>query len=250
MRLLDGSKADGSNLGAVEGLDSAKGKARKGDGRVVVRCGVVEEMVFGPRRAGGDVEDADDDGCRGEEFGRLGPVARVAGCGSVGLVTSHGDGERSKASEHGVWGKSRGFSDLTSSDSTRLAGYGAGDVELQHTGSELQSNELEDAGAVVNTPEMTRRRLRGQRIAQEREMVRRAARRGAVFGFLVDDNDEGRHIDSAEIAKEPLKHDTRHDGDNAVQGIEPRRRKCEAVLNGIVVEPSFAKGDWGIRWRV
>jgi hypothetical protein len=27
------------------------------------------------------------------------------------------------------------------------------------------------------------------------------------------------------------------------------RRKCEAVMSGQVVEPSFAKGDWSVRWR-
>jgi hypothetical protein len=27
------------------------------------------------------------------------------------------------------------------------------------------------------------------------------------------------------------------------------RRKCEALMNGSVVEPSFAKGNWAIRWR-
>jgi hypothetical protein len=46
-------------------------------------------------------------------------------------------------------------------------------------------------------------------------MVRSAARRGVVFGFLVGEGSE-------------------------------ERRKCEAVMNGIVVEPSFAKGDWSI----
>jgi hypothetical protein len=27
------------------------------------------------------------------------------------------------------------------------------------------------------------------------------------------------------------------------------RRKCEAVMGASVVEASFAKGDWAIRWR-
>jgi hypothetical protein len=27
------------------------------------------------------------------------------------------------------------------------------------------------------------------------------------------------------------------------------KRKCEAVMKGAVVEASFAKGEWGIRWR-
>ena len=36
-------------------------------------------------------------------------------------------------------------------------------------------------------------------------------------------------------------------GDNA--GGQERRKKCEAVMNGQVVEASYAKGEWGIRWR-
>ncbi|KAI1393948.1 uncharacterized protein F4822DRAFT_386502 [Hypoxylon trugodes] len=60
--------------------------------------------------------------------------------------------------------------------------------------------------------ENARKRIEGQRRAKQREMVRSAARRLVVFGFAGE-------------------------------------RKCEAVMQGKVVEPSFAKGDWGIRWR-
>jgi hypothetical protein len=67
--------------------------------------------------------------------------------------------------------------------------------------------ETEDAAA---------KRLEGQRVAEEKELVKRAARRGCVFGFAVRDGEV---------------------------------KMCEAIMNGKVVEPSFAKGDWGIRWR-
>lgn len=65
--------------------------------------------------------------------------------------------------------------------------------------------------------------LHGQKLARQREMVRRAARRGCVFGFRETRQDD---------PDEPV-----------------LLRKCEAVLNGRVVEPSFAKGEWSIRWR-
>lgn len=68
--------------------------------------------------------------------------------------------------------------------------------------------------------EMLKKRLEGQRKAHERELVRCAARRGVAFGFLLKTEDS--------------------DGN---------RRKCEAVMQGKVVESSFAKGDWSIRWR-
>ena len=65
----------------------------------------------------------------------------------------------------------------------------------------------------------------GMRRAEERERTRRAARRGCVFGFEV------------------------RDGEETEAGDAIRRRRCEAVADGRVVEPSFAKGDWGVRWR-
>ncbi|KAI0141188.1 hypothetical protein F4776DRAFT_553658 [Hypoxylon sp. NC0597] len=74
------------------------------------------------------------------------------------------------------------------------------------------------------TKENARRRLEGQRKAQQREMVRSAARRGVVFGFAVSVGGDG-------------------------DGGGTQSRKCEAVMQGKVVEPSFAKGDWGVRWR-
>ncbi|KAI9873754.1 MAG: hypothetical protein M1830_010631 [Pleopsidium flavum] len=64
-------------------------------------------------------------------------------------------------------------------------------------------------------------RLAGMQRAQNRERVRQAARRGVVFGFLLP----------------------------AGEGGEERgRRRAEAVQNGRVVEASFAKGEWGVRW--
>lgn len=61
------------------------------------------------------------------------------------------------------------------------------------------------------------KRKRGLHVAGQREKVRQAGRRGAVFGFL-----SGRG--------------------------EGERRKVEVVQNGRVVEGSFAKGTWGVRW--
>ncbi|KAI9172554.1 hypothetical protein HJFPF1_02059 [Paramyrothecium foliicola] len=76
------------------------------------------------------------------------------------------------------------------------------------------------AERIEETEEMLEKRREGQKKAKEREMTRCAARRGVVFGFSV--------------------------GDDAGSG---ERRLCEAVMAGKVVEPSFAKGDWAIRWR-
>jgi len=79
------------------------------------------------------------------------------------------------------------------------------------------------AERIEETEEMLKKRREGQQRATEREMVRCAARRGVAFGFII---------------KNEL-------GENEVG----ERRKCEAVMLGKVVESSFAKGDWSIRWR-
>lgn len=63
----------------------------------------------------------------------------------------------------------------------------------------------------------------GLQNAHRREMVRCAARRGVAFGFMVKSPAEGE--------------------------LRSRKRKCEAIVQGKVVEPSFAKGDWSVRWR-
>ncbi|KAF5592864.1 chitinase [Fusarium pseudocircinatum] len=73
------------------------------------------------------------------------------------------------------------------------------------------------AERIHETEAMLEKRRQGQKRAKEREMTKCAARRGVVFGFTVSDKGE--------------------------------KRLCEAVMAGKIVEPSFAKGDWAIRWR-
>ncbi|KAI8650084.1 hypothetical protein NCS56_01460300 [Fusarium sp. Ph1] len=84
--------------------------------------------------------------------------------------------------------------------------------------SEVNGNvggEKGRAERIQETDAMVEKRKEGQKRAKEREMTKCAARRGVVFGFLVGEE----------------------------------RRLCEAVMAGKAVEPSFAKGDWSIRWR-
>ena len=85
------------------------------------------------------------------------------------------------------------------------------------------------AEKIDETPEMLQKRLEGQRKAENRETVRNVARRAVAFGLSVDSPLER----SRSSAEQPDK----------------VRRKCEALMNGNVVDPSFAKGDWSIRWR-
>lgn len=93
----------------------------------------------------------------------------------------------------------------------------------------VNSDDLDSQGKRPNPvgPGSDDARREGQKKAEEREMVRRAARRAVVFGFPVDSD--------GKLVLKPA--------DDAP------RQKCEAVMSGKVVEPSFAKGNWAIRWR-
>ncbi|KAK5446631.1 hypothetical protein LTS15_009563 [Exophiala xenobiotica] len=89
-----------------------------------------------------------------------------------------------------------------------------------------------------------KKRQEGQRRADQREMVRRAARRLVVFGNAQEPREDR--------GQSQVKSEKRSKGSNKTateQPSVPVRRKGEAVMNGAVVEPSFAKGNWAIRWR-
>lgn len=107
-------------------------------------------------------------------------------------------------------------------------GYGGGKIRPPQAQSDINGSIGGEKGWAERqgeTEEAKQRRLEGQRRADEREMVRRAARRGVAFGFSSE-------------------------GEEGVRGGEKgERRKCEAVMKGSVVEASFAKGEWGVRWR-
>ena len=108
------------------------------------------------------------------------------------------------------------------------------------------------AEKITETPEMLEKRLEGQKRAEERELVRCAARRLCAFGVVVEDlfgGEDGR--DSGGKGKGKGKQSVgllREDGDDG-GGRQESRKKCEAVMSGNVVEASYAKGEWGIRWR-
>lgn len=117
----------------------------------------------------------------------------------------------------------------------------SGDV-LEPTASSENSTEEESDGGVavdhtqkrsldhVEQAPLTTSQAGRQR-AKNREKVRQAARRGVVFGFAIDRNDA-----TSSTARSP----------DAEFG---KRMRVEAVQDGRVVEASFAKGEWGLRWR-
>lgn len=131
---------------------------------------------------------------------------------------------------------------VPSSDQTRLP-----TSSNQEIGNAAQSS-------TTHVSEDDLKRREGERKAQERERVRCAARRAVIFGLVTgvaETNDKGGS--GGGKAKKGKKGKRRgsisSDDEEADRGPKEVRRKCEAVMQGVVVEPSFAKGDWGIRWR-
>ena len=150
-------------------------------------CEEVEREVFTATRRGTE------EGKEGEEDVRIGPFDAA----EQGERGQSGDGDDSEDEDGGV----------------RLP-Y---PVEHPSASTTTATTANSKRPQVEGAPQITNPRERGMQKAKEREMVRRAARRGVAFGFEMEE--EGR-----------------------------RRRSVEAVQGGRVVESSFAKGDWGVRW--
>ncbi|KAG0650180.1 hypothetical protein D0Z07_3165 [Hyphodiscus hymeniophilus] len=175
-------------------------KPLKGDPRVIVPCSVVEELIFGSRH--------DPTKTSGRKKNR---ASRVIG--DEGEELDNEDTE----SSHLVQFKTQGFAGRVRPPQhlTDINGGIGGEK-----GRAEKGEESEEAAV---------RRKEGLRVTEEKERVKRAARRGVVFGFGKED------VEGSEVR-------------NSVVG-KLTARKCEAIMKGQVVEPSFAKGDWGIRWR-
>ncbi|KAI8962160.1 hypothetical protein F5Y11DRAFT_357150 [Daldinia sp. FL1419] len=208
VRMLSSENGDGTGQAKQDG--KSKKRVVKGDPRILVSCDDVEKAMFGDR--------TDPD----KTFGRKKRVTRVPTAASDDGAESDGIREAPEDGDSAV-----GLDDNEDSSSVdgdilaRMSVRSGTRIRPPQTVSQVNGSVGGEKGRAERseeTEENARRRLEGQRRAQQREMVRSAARRGVVFGFAVGNGT-----------------------------VTPR--KCEAVMQGKVVEPSFAKGDWGIRWR-
>jgi hypothetical protein len=218
LRFLQGEEKpplDEDSKRAQKPKKGSGGKRRKGDHRLLVSCEDVEKSVFGPTDSGED----------------------TTGSGSEDNHEGEGNGEG--ASTAGTMSAPQGATPncgTTIEPMEDAAPYVDGDVLARlsvRSGTRIRppQSESEVNGSVGGekgraerfdeTDEMLEKRKQGQKKARQREMVRCAARRAVVFGLVT--------------------------AEGGGQGAD--RRKCEAVMNNKVVEPSFAKGSWGIRWR-
>lgn len=205
----EGRSAPPGDVSVVATPKKGKGEKKvKGDTRILVSCDAVEVFMFGPRN---DPE---------HNWGRKKNKAR----------RGTQDDDKQKASQATAVEDSTTVSDHSTEETkidgdvlARLSIRSGTRIRPPQNVSEVNGSvggEKGRAERIRETPEMLEKRRWGGKKADEHERVRRAARRGVVFGFVVG-GAEGREI----------------------------RRKCEAVMQGKVVEPSFAKGDWSIRWR-
>ncbi|RYP55830.1 hypothetical protein DL771_012297 [Monosporascus sp. 5C6A] len=221
---------DASGIKAAQNRDGQKNskmkkhRAGKGDPRILVSCDEVERCIFGAR------DDPE------KTFGRKKNRASRA----LPTSTEDDDDGNDHANKVDAGGDGEGDSAIALDDDdvrseehapaidgdvlARMSVRSGTRVRPPQSSSEVNGSvggEKGRAERAEETEEMARRRLDGLRRAQQKEMVRSAARRGVAFGFVLGGS----------------------------SGKEETRRKCEAVMLGKVVEPSFAKGNWGIRWR-
>lgn len=223
-------------------------KKTKGDPRVIISCSTVEVLVFGSRHDPEKVFGRKKNRARrgvvdGEEWKSVDMEA-----GATSAETDIGD----TASE----GSTRQSEELTrTSDGGDSGGknsalFGAGKVRPPQSEWDVNGSVGGEKGwaeRTEETEETIAKRKEGDMWAHRREMVRCAARRGCAFGFM-----GGGEPDGGEEAAGPKKKGKKKTIDVAEDegGAQTdRRRKCEAVMNEQVVEASFAKGEWGIRWR-
>lgn len=206
------------------GLEKTDAESRtvKGDRRIMVTCDEIEEIVFGSR--------FDPDKVYGRRKNR---ASRVIGKSesewkSVDMEDSTEDSADEAEDEN---------EEQHSLNPHVRPPQAKSDVNGSVGGERGWAEKTEES------PEDLEKRREGQRRAEEREMVRRAARRAVVFGFLVDDPSPSAESKTKKgRARAP-------EGGVAITPKEQIRRKCEALMQGSLVEPSFAKGDWSIRWR-
>ena len=196
-------------------------KPKNKDAENVVLCSTVEQFVFGENDADQRVNPRQPESATGEcEFEEY----------------------QLKGSENDV----ESSSSLSDETERTLPALGSG-VPLESINSHENLIATSGNGSERYLQEQRDKAKLGMIKAEQKETVKRAARRGCIFGFALAANPADTLSPThgtltKASAKDKLKPNFNGDAVGA-------RRKCEAVSNGRVVEPSFAKGNWGIRWR-
>ncbi|ETN41250.1 uncharacterized protein HMPREF1541_03185 [Cyphellophora europaea CBS 101466] len=219
-RKIEGTIVSLLNAEQDSGIEQTGAQSRvvKGDHRLIITMDEIEEIVFGSR--------FDPEKVYGRRKNRKSRV--LGGKGEWRSVDMESTTEQESSEDE-------------EEDGGALLKEKSGPkVRPPQTESEVNfsvGGERGKAEKIEETAEDAEKRLDGKKRAEEREQVRRAARRCVVFGVLDD-----RPATASATKKGKKKQD---DGLSS----EVQRRKCEALMRGAVVEPSYAKGNWSIRWR-
>lgn len=235
MRFLNGEE----ELPQANDSDTrAKGKGqkkKKGEARILVSCDAVEKHIFGdhsdPNKVYGRRKNRarrgapDDEEWKSVDMLSDGEHTTASKASTAEAATIVDESKTVERVKSAIEAKQAEGHTIDGDLLARLAIRSGTRIRPTQEVSEVNGSVGGEKGwaeRTDETEEMLERRKQGQQRAQEREMVRCAARRGVAFGFVVKQAED----DQTEA-----------------------RRKCEAVMQGKVVEASFAKGGWSVRWR-
>ena len=213
-----------------------KHKPKKGDPRIVVQLSELETAVFGDR--------TDPTKVYGRRKNRRARFVQDKGEWKTVDMESDSEPAGSHAPDQDGDDDTAGsITDGSIEDDIPGGIYLNKRIRAPQTESEINfsagGGERGWAEKIEETPEMLAKRREGQKRAEEKETVKSAARRAVAFGLLVD----------ASLPEQSGKRRKKAKGEEPEDMPQKVARKCEALMNGTVVEPSFAKGDWSIRWR-
>jgi hypothetical protein len=201
---------------------AAHSRRVKGDPRIVVTCDEIEEIVFGSR--------FDPEKVYGRRKNRK---SRAIGNSDAEWrsVDMEDDGPLEASKDMSITAQVNGVHIRLPQDEA--------DVNFSVGGERGRTEKIEPSAEDIE------KRRQGDKRAEEREMVRRATRRVIVFGVSVP-------CTASSTSNVNGKARAKQDDINIVQNSSPDSiiRKAEALMNGVVVEPSFAKGNWSIRYVI
>lgn len=215
----------------------AKGRVVKGDPRLIITCDEIEETVFGSR--------FDPEKVYGRRRNRK---TRAIGDPNAPWKSVDMESGDENASDDGS--EAPGSSD--GGGIPLVDNFNINHVRPAQQQSEINfsagGGERSRAEKIEETQEDLEKRRQGAKRAEEREMVRRAARRSIVFGVAVQKREPAPQKGGKPKAKGKRGAGPVDEGEAEVSLTEIR--KAEALMSGgMVVEPSFAKGNWSLRWR-
>lgn len=231
--LLDGEQDSGIEK------TGAQGRVVKGDPRLIVTCDEVEEAVFGSRFDPAKV------------YGRR-KNRKTRAIGDPNAPWTSVDMESGEEVPPAAGSEDEDLSDDPSSSDEGgiplVDNFNISHIRPSQQQSEINfsagGGERSKAEKIEESQEDLEKRRQGQKRAEEREMVRRAARRVIVFGVEMPKRESVVQKGSKSKAKAK-----RGGTDDEAEASLTEMRKAEALMSGMVVEPSFAKGNWFVRWR-